>query len=70
MLVRLKRVISIKILFLLGSKLSAYTKVTKDYEDLILIFKFRDGNCCTTYRQLQPCTNSVKVDTVDLSIKA
>ena len=41
------------------SKLLEYKKVKKNYEDLILIFKFRDCDCYTTYREL--CRNKVKV---------
>ena len=41
------------------SKLLEFKKVRHDYEDLILIFKFRDCDCYTTYREL--CINKVKV---------
>ena len=41
------------------SKLLEFKKVRHDYEDLILIFKFRDCDCYTTYREL--CRNKVKV---------
>ena len=41
------------------SKLLEFKKVRHDYEDLILIFKFKDSECYTTYREL--CRNKVKV---------
>ena len=41
------------------SKLLEFKKVRHDYEDLILIFKFQDCDCYTTYREL--CRNKVKV---------
>ena len=41
------------------SKLLEFKKVRHDYEDLILIFKFRDCDCYTTYQEL--CRNKIKV---------
>ena len=41
------------------SKLLEFKKVRHDYEDLIIIFKFKDSECYTTYREL--CKNKVKV---------
>ena len=41
------------------SKLLEFKKVRHHYKDLILIFKFRDCECYTTYREL--CKNKVKV---------
>ena len=40
------------------SKLLEYKKVKKQYRDLILIFKFTDGDYYTTYREL--CRNKVE----------
>ena len=40
------------------SKLLEYKKVKKNYKDLILIFKFTDGDYYTTYKTL--CKNRVK----------
>ena len=40
------------------SKLLEYKKIRKHYKDLILIFKFTDGDYYTTYRTL--CRNKVK----------
>ena len=41
------------------SKLMEYNKVRHEYEDLILIFKFRDCDCYTTFREL--CRNTIKI---------
>ena len=41
------------------SKLLEFKKVRHDYKDMILIFKFRDEDCYTTYREL--CKNRVEV---------
>ena len=41
------------------SKLLEYKRVKKQYRDLILIFKFTDGDYYTTYREL--CRNRVKI---------
>ena len=40
------------------SKLLEYKKIKKNHKDLILIFKFTDGDYYTTYRTL--CKNKVK----------
>ena len=40
------------------SKLLEYKKIKKQYQDLIIIFKFTDGDYYTTYRTL--CKNKVK----------
>ena len=36
-----------------------YFRTRHDYKDLIIIFKFKDSECYTTYREL--CRNKVKV---------
>ena len=41
------------------SKLLEYKKIKKEYKDLIIIFKFTDGEYYTTYREL--CRNRVKI---------
>ena len=41
------------------SKLVEYKKVRKDYKDMILIFKFLDYDCYTTYREL--CKTNIEI---------